>query len=296
MAEIYRRKVKQVIGNGTASHKIAFTPNARVFGVQLELVFPSGTSYDTMAECMTNITAIRPMVGSKNVWGDKVTGTRLRDFMLLHGTAYDFNINTGTNTVQLTIPFAPEWFIETVQDLLAWNPKFLGAPISLEIDFTAGIAVTTTAWEYISFNLDTASVGILALEVVGTKASGTEFVVGQPELKAEGGLLSISIYPDSGGSNEITPVSFQIGKDKAYAHQEVSSVQNDEELERKGLTPAASGRSANVYDFVPVKGDSLTHAIDLGGWGESWLTIGAASAMSGTCNLVIARLLPNRAS
>ncbi len=293
MSTTARPRVKQVIGNGTASHKIQFTPNKRVFGVQAELVFPSGTSYDTMAECMTHITAIRPVVGSKNIWGDKITGTIYRDFNLLRGTAYDFNINTGTNTVQLTIMFAPDWFFETVQDLLALNPKRLGAPITLEIDFTAGIAVTGTYWEFTDDNLDALSAGYLTLEVIKPKAAGTEFVVGQPELRAEGGLISASIYPDSGASNEITPVSFQVGANKAYIHENVSSVQNDEELERRGLTPAASGRTANIYDYVPVKGDYLDRAVDLGGYVQSWLTIGAASAMSGTCNILLARLTKN---
>ena len=293
MPTVYRNRVKQVVGNGTANHKIAFTPDKRVFGCQVDLVFPSGTSYDTMAECMTNILAIRPLVGSKNIWGDKLTGTLYRDANLLHGTTYDFNINTGTNTVQLTLMFAPEWFIETVQDLLALNPKLLGAPISLELDFTSGIAVTSTVWEFISDDLDAPSVGFLAFEVIKPKAAGTEFVVAQPEFKSIGALLAASIYADSGASNEITPVSFQVGTNKRFAHENVSSAQNDEELERKGLTPAASGRTANIYDFVPVKGDSINRAIDLAAAGQSFFTIGAASAMSGTSTIVLARLIRN---
>lgn len=293
MSEVYRRKIKQVISNGTASHKIAFSPNKRVFAAQLELVFPAGTGYDTMAECMAAITSIRLMAGSKNLWGDKLTGTKLRDALLLFGTAYDFNINTSTNTVQLTIPFAPEWFLENVQDLLALNPARLGV-LSLEIDFTAGIAVTTTAWEFIADDLGAPSAGYITFDVVRTKASGTEFTVSQPEIKPEGSLLWLSVYPDSTNSREITPVSFQYGPDNAYAHQEVSSVQNDEELERKGLTPAASGRTANVYDFVPVKGDQLSRAIDLAAWKNTVLTIGAAAAMDGTSDILIARLMPNR--
>lgn len=288
--EIHRRKIKQVISNGTASPKLVFTPGVRVWGCQAEIVFPSGTSYDTMLECMAATTAVRPMAGSKNLWGDKLTGTKLRDILLLFGTRYDFNINTSTNTVQMTIRFAPEWFIESVEGLLALDPTKLG-PLSLELDFSA--AVTMTAWEFISGDVGATSAGYIAYDVLRIKAGGTEFSVSQPEIKAEGALLFASVYPDSTNSREITPVSFQVGANNIYVHQEVSAVQNDEELERKGLTPTASGRTATVYDFVPVKGDSLARAIDLAGWRQSVLTIGAAAAMDGTCDIVVGRLMPN---
>lgn len=308
MAVIYRPKIKQVIGNGTANHKIMFTPGKRIHGVQLECVFPSGTSYDTLAECVNNILSVRVLAGTFPLWsnitpsaapssGTTSGGKKLRDFLLLFGTRYDWNINTSTNTVQLTISFAPEWFIESVQDLLALNPARLGGPLSLEIDFTAGIAVSTTAWEFASDDLDADSAGYLSLETVTTKAAGTSFTVSQPEIKAEGALLALSIYPDSGAGIEVGVsggVSFQVGANNRFVHEEVTSAQNDEEIERKGLTPTASGRSSYIYDFVPVKGDSLTRAIDLAAAKQSVLTINSGSAMSGTTDLVIARLMPNR--
>lgn len=296
MATIFRPKIKQVIGNGTSAHKLQFTPGKRVHGAQFGLQFPAGTSYDTLAEDVPLITAIRLMAGTRNLW-EGINGTKLRDFLLLFGTKFDFNMSTtgSVNSVLLTLPFAPEWFIESVQDTLALNPARLGAPLSLEIDFNA-VAVTTTAWEFIDDNLNAPSNGYIDLRLLKTKAAGTEFVVGQPELKAEGQLLCASIYPDSGNSREIggvgSGVSFQVGGDKRFVHENVNSEQNDEELERKGLTPAASGRSSNIYDFVPVKGDSLNRAVNLDGI-QSWLTIGAASAMDGTCDIVVARLMPN---
>lgn len=283
MAEVYTRRIKAVSGDGTVSVKILTTPGKRVHSVQLQLLYAGGTN--TLAALMTALTEIRCKVGTNVRW--RINGTKLRDFVLLHGTTYDFNglPNTGC---QVTIPFAPEWLLENVADSLAWNPALLGGPISVELDSTT--ALTVIAYESISDDLDAPSSGIITLEVINPVAGGTDFYVKNPELDPRGRLLLASIYPDSTNANEITPASLMVGAADVFAHERLTSAQNDEQLERKGLTPAASGRTANIYDIVTVKGDQLNRGIDLGAWGKAVLRVEAAAAMAGVCSILLARL------
>ncbi len=283
MAEVYTRRIKAVSGDGTGSIKILPTVGKRVHSIQCQLLYAGGTN--TLAALMTALTEIRAKVGTNVKW--RLNGTKLRDYMLLHGTTYDFNglPNTGC---QVTFAFAPEWFLENVADSLAWNPALLGGPISLEIDST--IALTVTAYENISDDLDAPSSGIITLEVINPVAGSTSFFVKNPELDPRGRLMLASIYPDSTNTNEITPASLMLGAADVYAHEALTSAQNDEELERKGLTPAASGRTANVYDICAVKGDQLNRAWDLGTWGKAVLKVEAAAAMAGTVSILLARL------
>lgn len=284
MAEIYTRVIKQVANNGTTTPIISPTPGKRLHRVQLQLTYAGGVN--TMAALMTALTAIVVKVGSKERW--RLTGTQLRDFCLLFGTTYDFNglPNTGA---QITLPFAPEWFLANVADALAWNPALLGGNITIEITSTASL--TVVAYETVSDDLGAPSTGIITLEVIKPVAGGVAFFVNK-ELEPVGRLMLASIYPDTGASNEITPASLLVGPNDAFVHEALTSAQNDEALERKGLTPAAAGRTANVYDIVLVKDDALSRAIDLQAWGSAKLKVEAGGAMSGTCDILLARLEP----
>lgn len=282
-AEIYRRKIKSISGNASTKIKITPTPGKRLFAIQAELTYAGGTN--TLAALMTALTEIRVKVGTRVRW--RVNGTQLRDFCLLHGTTYDFNglPNTGA---QVTIPLAPEWFMPNVQDRLAWNPAILGGDITIEIDSSATLTVTS-AYEFVNDDLSALSNGIITLEMINPVAGGTAFFV-EKEIDPTGQLYLASIYPDSGASNEITPASLYVGRDDAFAHETLTSAQNDEQLERFSLTPAASGRTANVYDMVFVKDDALARAIDLAAWGVAKLKVEAAAAMSGTVSILLARI------
>ena len=284
MAETYTRRIKAIAGDASGSIKISPTPGKRVHNVQLQLTYAGGTN--TLAALMTSLTEIRVKVGTVVKW--RLSGTQLRDWVLLRGTTYDFNgaPNTGA---QVTIPLAPEWFIDNVADSLAWNPALLGGEITIELDSTATLSVV--AYEKISDDLDAPSSGIVTLEVIRPSAGSTSFYV-KPEFEARGRLISASIYPDTGGSQEITPASLLVGSNDAFAHEALTAAQNDEALERFSLTPAASGRTANIYDIVFVKGDQLSRALDLAKWGTARFKIEAASSMSGVCPIVLARLEP----
>ncbi len=284
-SEIYRRKIKTISGNASTKIKITPTPGMRLYSVQCELTYAAGTN--TLAALMTALTEIRVKVGTRVRW--RLNGTKLRDFCLLHGTTYDFNglPNTGA---QVTIPLSPEWFAPDIQTFLAWNPALLGGDITIEIDSTATLTVSE-AFEFVSYDLTTESLGILTLEVINPVAAGTAFYV-EKELDPVGQLYLASLYPDSGASNEITPASLYVGKDDLFAHERLTSAQNDEVLERFGKTPAASGRTANVYDMLFVRDDGLGRAIDLGAWGSAKLRPEAAAAMSGTMDILLARIEP----
>lgn len=284
MSETYTRRIKAIAGDASGSVKVSVTPGKRVHNVQLQLTYAGGTN--TLAALMTALTEIRVKVGTVVKW--RLTGTQLRDFCLLRGTTYDFNglPNTGA---QVTIPMAPEWFIDNVADSLAWNPAILGGNITIEIDSTATLSVV--AFEKISDDLDAPSSGILTMEVIRPSAGSTAFFV-KPEFEPRGRLVSASIYPDTTNGNEITPASLMVGADDAFAHEALTSAQNDEALERFGLTPAASGRTANIYDIVFVKGDQLSRSLDLERSKTARFKVEAAAAMAGVCPIVLCRIEP----
>jgi len=284
MGEIYTRLIKGVTNNGTGNPIITPTKGKRLHGLQLQLTYASGTN--TLAALMTALTEIRVKVGSVPKW--KLSGVQLRDFVMLHDSTYDFNglPNTGA---QVTIPFAPEWYLDNVADSLAWNPALLGGDITVEIDSTASL--TVVAYERVSNDLDAPSSGIITMEVIKPVAGGTAFYT-DTEVDPRGRLIQASIYPDSTNSNEITPASLVVGKDGQFAWEALTSAQNDESLERFGLTPSLTGRSANIYDMVFVKGDALSRAIDFDFWGRVRFKIEAAAAMAGTCNILLCRLEP----
>jgi hypothetical protein len=286
MDSIYKRLIKSVTGNGTG--QLILTPSAakRVHKLQLQCTYAGGTN--TLAALMTAITEIRYKVGTRVRC--KLNGTQLRDYMLLNGTSYDFNglPNTGA---QVTLPFGEEWFLAPVQDALAWNPVLLGGPITVEIDCSANL--TVVAYEWVSDDLDAQSNGIITLEVIKPLAGGSSFFVEANQLQPIGRLIQASIYPDSTNSLEITPATLYLGTDNVLAHEGLTSAQNDEDLERAGLSPAASGRTANIYDMVFVRGDAMGHAINLAKWGTCKMKIEAGGTMAGTCSILLARLEAN---
>jgi hypothetical protein len=286
LSEIYKRAIKRVIGNGGTNITIPITPEKRLHALQVGVYYAAGTN--TVAGVMTALTKIEVLTGTLTRW--KLSGTQLRDWLLLHGTVNDFDgVPNTAGSFQMTIPFAPDWFIDPVADMLAWNPSRLSGPITVELTFSA--AATITANEFVSDDLNAPSLGIITLEEIKPVAAGTEFIIGE-QIKPIGRLISASIYPDTINSRAITPVTLYLGGDNFPAHEEQTDLQNDEELGRKGLTPAATGRTANIYDIVPVKSDMLLRGWDLAAWGSAKLKIGAAAAMDGTCSIIIARLEP----
>jgi hypothetical protein len=280
LSEIYERLIKSITGNGSQQIKIEPSANVRLFSLLLTITYAGGTN--TLAALMTALKEIRYKVGTRVV--SRFSGTVLRDWLLLHGTQYDFNglPNTGA---QVSLPFSFEFFNDLMNDALAWDPSRLGGPITVEIDTTTNC--TIIAYERVAENLGAQSAGIITLEVINPVAGGTLFYTGK-ELELRGRAIAFSVYPDSTNSNEITPCGLMLEND-IFAHEDLTSAQNDESLERFGMTPSASGRTANIYDMVFVKNDMLSRGIDLPGHGKAKLKVQAAAAMAGTCSILIVR-------
>lgn len=276
---IVKRKIKVVQGNGTTNLLIQPTRGARVHGFLLGCTYSGGTNTAAaLATALTNVVAKR---GNVRKW--ELTGTQLNDFLLLHGQGFTGLPNTKT---MVQIPFAPRWMFDSVASALAWNPADGQGDISVEI--TSSTALTVVAYELIDFDLNAPSAGMLTLEVINPSVGGVQSVIEQPVIRAVGDAVQISVYPDSGASNEITPCGFMYGRDNQYAHENLTSTENDEELESYGKTPAASGRTANIYDLLFVTKSDLTQAIPLRGGCK--LDIQAGSSMSGTSKVLIARI------
>jgi len=280
MAEVYTRKIKGITGNGTLNVKIEPSLGKRLHSLLLTIVTTGGTN--TVAALATAITEIRILVGT-NV-RRRITGTQLRDYLLLNGTAYDWTTvpNTGTN---LEIPFAEEWFIANVADALAWNPAILGAPITCEIDFSGVTTATVTAYERVSDDLSAPSAGIITWETIKPVAGGTEFFV-EKEFAPRGRLMQASIYSDGG---TLTAAGLLLGENGAYAHELLSLATNKDLVLRGGMNSTASNRTASIYDMVFVRGDALHHAIDLAKAGKGKFQLQSAS-FSGSTSIVLARL------
>jgi len=275
--EVYTRKIKGITGNGTLNVKIEPSLGKRLHSLVLLIVTTGGTN--TVAALATAITEIRVLVGT-NV-RRRITGTQLRDYQLLNGTAYDWTTvpNTGTN---LEIPFAEEWFIANVADALAWNPAILGAPITVEIDFAGVTTATVTAYERISDDLNAPSAGIITWETIKPVVGGTE-TFAEKEITQRGKLIQASIYGDAG---TMTAAALIVGENGTYAYELLNMATNRDLILRGGMNSAATNRTANIYDMVFVRGDALHHAIDLNRKAKFQLQ----GTLSGSTSIVLARL------
>ena len=295
MTEVHNRRIKAIAGNGTGSVKLFPTPGKRLHGVGLNLSWASGvsTAGDTLLEQVAAITEIRVLVGT--AVRRRITGPQIRDYMLLNGATYDFDA-VSTYVAQMYIPFAEDWFIAGVADSLAWNPAIIGGPISVELDIAVlntSYFPTVTAYERVSDDLNAPSSGIITWETLSVVAGGTAFYVDQTILKPRGRLIQATIYPSSGAATTaISAVSLLCGPNEVAAHEALTVAENDDLLGRSGLTPRNTSRIsyAYSYDLVAVRGDALAHAIDLEAWKTYKLKIESGSAMSGTCQIQVARL------
>lgn len=283
MPERFTRRVRTIESNGSLTPIVRPTPGMRLHNLQIGVTYSGGTN--TVAACMTALTDITLKAGSRVI--TSITGTRLRDWFLLRGTTFDFSGLPNTKTI-ITMPICPEWFIAPVADSLAWNPARLGGDITVELTSTASI--TVDAIETVDSIMNAPSSGIITLETILPAAGSTAFYVNPPVIDPRGRLLSAHIYPDTTNSREITPFSLYLGKNNEVAYDQVTSAENDEQLERYGLTPAASGRTANIYDYVAVKDDMTNRAHNLEAWGSAKMKIEAGDVMGGNVPIVLSRL------
>lgn len=290
MTTTYRVQIKAITGNGHGSVKIVPPPGKRLHGINITSDWSAGTTAtDTVAEQLALITEVRVLVGS--TVRRRISGAHLQDYCLLNGATYAFTIASGI--MEFFIPFAEDWFLASVADALAWNPAILGGAISVEMDITAASATypTLSAVAEVSDDLNAPSPGIITWDTLSVVAAGTSFVVESNVLRPVGSLVQATIYPSSGaGTVAITPVTLYVGPDDRPVHEGITAAENDLILTRATLTPRNTSRITYQYnyDLVAVRGDALSHAIDLTAGAK--LKIQGATALSGTCPIVLARL------
>ena len=254
MTEISTRRIKAITGNGTGSVKITPPRLARIHGIGMTLTWASGvsTAGDTLAEQVASITSIRVFSGTDKLWD--ISGTKLRDWLLGHGTAHDFDA-VSTYVAQVYLPFAPDWYLANVADSLALNPVLLGGDITVEMDISAlnsSYYPTLSAFARVSYDLDAPSSGVITLETITPVGGGTSFYV-EKEIKAKGRLIEAAIYPATGtGTYPVQAASLFTGPKDDPKYEDILDEEN-----------------ADIIARAKMLGDTYDHRvppIDLDAW------------------------------
>jgi hypothetical protein len=282
MLPVLTRIIKAINGQGGGSLRLIPTAMKRLHSIILTITYAGGTN--TLAALMTVLTEIRVLVGTRVIW--RLNGTQLRDFVLLNGTTRDFN-GLPNSGAEIRLPFSPEWLFAAVSNRMALNPVLLGGAISVEIDSTASL--TVNAWERVSDDLDEPSIGYLNFQVISPNLSGTSQYVEDP-IKPVGQLLGLSVYPDS-TAVATTSAGLYLGGNSLPAYEDVTSEINLDLLETAGFTPAASGRTANIFDIMLARNDAVDEAPKIQGIATK-LKLNSAG-YGGQAKILLARLMPN---
>jgi hypothetical protein len=278
------RAVSNVAASKTALIDLPCGP--RYHRIVLDHGYAAGTN--TVAAACTNISEIR--VKSNSRVQRVVSGTQLRDINLLNGTAFDGQGAPNTTPgVSLPIFFGEPWRETPAdQDALAWaTAGWLS--FQIEVDLGAATTPTLSAWAIVDDFVPPANSnpGIVKWIRSSFPASGTSYDI--TTLDRRDFLQQITIYPDSGASNQPTPVTF---KRNGLILSEGDYLTNNGFLINSQMTPTASGRTAGLYDIVFDHDGLLSSSIPMDGTRDVTLTIQAGSAMSGSQTLIIQRLGP----
>jgi len=285
----YRVQLRAVANVAASKTAIIDVPCGQRFHyIVLQHGYASGTN--TIAAAATNISEIRVLVNSRVQ--RVVSGTQLRDMNLLNGTQYDSVTGEVPNTspgVSFGIFLAEPWRNSPAdQDALAWATAGWQT-FQIQVDLGAASTPTLVAYAVVDDFVPAAgsTPGIVKWIRSSITASGTSMDI--PTLDRRDWLQQISLYEDSGGSNAATSVTF---KRNSVTLHELSAASNKALLTQYGMTPAASGRTAGIYDMVLDHDGLLGSAVPLDGARDTLLTIAAGGAMSGTIVAIIQRLGP----
>lgn len=254
----------------------------RVHSITLQHGYAAGTN--TIAAACTNITEIRVKVNGRVQ--RTYSATQLRDLNILNGTAYDCTglPNTAPG-VSIPIFMGEPWRKDAAdQDALAWATNGWNS-LQIEVDIGAASTPTLVATAVVDSIQADKQQGIVKVIRQSIGAAGTSFDL--TTLDRKDWYQQISLYPDSGGSNACTKVTLRT---RGTILHELSNTANTALLTNSGMTPAASGRTASIYDLVLDHDDLLGSSVPMDGAPDLALTIEAASAMSGTITALIQRL------
>lgn len=281
-----KRKIKLSNLSGVAASGTTVLEVPLAFGrchyILLEHGYSSGTN--TVAAAATNISEIRVVVNGTVV--RTISGTQLRDMNIANGTAYDcLGVPNTSPGVSFPIFFAEPWRKDAKdQDALAWPSAAMN---SFKIEVALGAASTPTLVAHAVVDDVQGSADALICKWIRQpfNAGSTSFDIST--IDRRGWLTQISLYPDSGASNAATRVT--VKKDGIIVH-ELSKSANLALLTNHAMTPAASGRTANIYDVVFDHDDLLGSALQMAGSKDLVVTVEAGSTMSGTVTGIIQRL------
>lgn len=280
--KVQLRSVSNVAASKTALIEIPC--GDRCHAVILQHGYTAGTN--TIAAAHTNISEIRVKVNGRVQ--RTMSGTQLRDMNLLNGTAYDSISTEVPNTapgVSVPIFFAEPWRKDARdQDALAW-PTNGWQSFQIEVDLGAASTPTLVAHAIFDTYRPEKPMGITKWIRQSFPAAGTSFDI--PTIDRRDYLTQVSLYADSGGSNEASKVTLR--KDGAILH-ELTNTANKAMLQQNAMAPVASGRTAKIYDLVLDHDDLLGSAVDLNGSRDLTLTVEAGGAMSGTVTGIIQRI------
>jgi hypothetical protein len=284
-----RIQLRNVQGVGASKTALIEVPiGKRYHYIMLQHGYSAGTN--TIAGAMTNISEIRVKVNGRVQ--RTISGTQLRDMNILNGVHATSNFDsTGVpNTapgVSVPIYFAEPWLNdEASQDALAWATSNWSS-FQIEVDLGAASTPTLVAWAVVDDLVVQGTPSIVKWIRQSYGASGTQFDIST--IDRRDWLRQISIYPDSGASNQPTPVTLR--KDGVILH-ELSFSANVALLTNYEMQPSATGRTANIYDLVLDHDGLLGSAVNMDGTRDITLTIQAASAQSGTTTIIVQRLGP----
>jgi hypothetical protein len=280
---IQLRSISNVAASKTALIEVPV--GLRYHYIVLHHGYAAGTN--TIAAAATNVSEIRVKVNT--AIQRTMSGTQLRDMNILNGTAFDcLGLPNTSPGVSFPIYFAEPWRRDEVdQDALAW-PSNGWSSFQIEVDLGAASTPTLIGSAVVdSLTTNAGNRGIVKWLRQGIPAAGTSF--DYVTLDGRDFLQQISLYPDSGGSNAATQVTFRV--DGVTLH-ELTNAQNTALLTNYEMTPAASGRTGSIYDMVLDHDDLLGSAVNMNGTKSRTLTIAAGGAQSGTVTAIIQRLGP----
>ena len=284
-----RLKIRAVENVALSTTALITVPRlGRIKSVILQLGYTSGTN--TVAGAAAHIAGIRVKVNGREQrkYG---SGTELRDFNLLHGTAYDCTgVPNTAPGVSFPIFFAEPWRMDEVdQDTLAWESREWDS-FTIEVDIgpsaSSSSAPTLAATvEYSTDRID--NKGIVTVERIAIPASGTAW--DWNNLTNKEWLQALMLYPENGSGSAYALSQLDVRFDGELFSEDTFSM-NKARLQGNGLTPAATGRTANIYDWVADADGVLKGSIDTRNVATTTLGFASASSNSGAIIALVSRM------
>ena len=282
---IQARNVQNVAASKTAL--IDLPVGKRYHYVQLQHGFASGTN--TAAGAAVNISEVRVKVNGRvqRVY----SGVQLSDLNLLNGAGYGCTgVPNTAPGVSFPIYFYEPWRTSAQQrEALAWETTGWQS-FQIEVDLGAASTPTLVAHcivdDFASGKLP-ADRSIVKQLRFSSAAPGSSYDIATIDRRDF--LTAVSFYPDSGASNAFTKVTLRLNGTIVH---ELTATANVARNTQYAMTPAASGRTANIYDLVLDHDDDLGSALNMNGVRDATITLDAGGTVSGTVTYIVERIGP----